>query len=77
VARPGAEKQEPGLVALDNGDQTVFKLLAVSDGSTAKVDSKELDMARDYLLKNYGQADFSAYVAQLRANADVYIRPER
>jgi len=64
------------LVSLDNGDQVVFTLLGVKEGTVSSVDPKELDMARDYLAKNAGQAEFAAYVAQLREQADVYVKSE-
>ena len=63
------------LVSLDNGDQAVFTLLEVKEGSAGSVDPKELDMARDYLAKNAGQREFAAFVEQLRDEADVSMKP--
>jgi hypothetical protein len=70
-------KPNPGLVALETGERIVFNVLAVTDGATAKVDAKELEMAKDYLGKNAGQRDLSAYVAQLRATGDVFIKTKQ
>ena len=69
------DKQPPELVELDNGDQLIFKLVSIKDGSAEKVEVKELEMAREFLQKNIGQSEFAAMVGQLRAQADVYLKP--
>lgn len=71
-------KGHPGffLAEFDNGDQALIGLLSVSDGDIAGVDPKELEMARDYLSKNFGQRDFAAYVEQLREDVKVHIRAQ-
>lgn len=74
---PVAGKNDAGRVEMDNGDQIVFNVLEVKDGSLAAVDPKEQEMARDYMARNAGQGEFSAFLAQLRAQSDVYVKPAR
>jgi peptidyl-prolyl cis-trans isomerase D len=75
---PGGDKKGGlGRVEMENGDQIVFNLLEVKEGATASVDPKELEMARDYMARNAGQGEFVAFLAQLRAQSDVYIKPAR
>jgi peptidyl-prolyl cis-trans isomerase D len=76
LAPSKAGKAGAALAELDTGDQVVFSLLGVTDGSVGTVDPKELDMARAYLAKGAGQSEFAAFVTQLREHADVYIKPQ-
>lgn len=71
-----AGKPNAALAELDNGDQLVFSLLGLTEGSVSTVDAKELDMARDYLAKGAGQSEFGAFVTQLREQADVHVKPQ-
>ena len=71
--RPVGGKPNPLLAALDNGEQAVFLLTEVKDGTLASVDPKELEMAKDYLVKNGGQAQFNAYLDYLRNKTGVKV----
>ncbi len=71
--RPVGGKPSAALAALDNGEQVVFILTEVKDGLLASVDPKELEMAKDYLAKNAGQAEFNAYLDYLRAKIGVEV----
>ncbi|QFY42852.1 peptidylprolyl isomerase [Candidatus Methylospira mobilis] len=64
---------EPVQAALNNGDQIIFRLIAVKDGDLNKIDPKELEMASEYLQKKTAQDDFDGWVDQLRVNADVHV----
>jgi peptidyl-prolyl cis-trans isomerase D len=66
-------KPTPVLTGLDNGAQTLFVLTDVKDGSLAAVDAKEIEMAKDYLARNSGQAELEAYLDVLRAQTKVKI----
>ena len=65
------------MLTLEGGDQVLFRLLAVKDGSSKGVEAKELDMAKEFLQKNVGQDEFAAFVEQLRVGTDVYIKPQQ
>jgi peptidyl-prolyl cis-trans isomerase D len=69
-------KPVPGSAELENGDQIVFAVLAVKDGTPAAVDAKEQESAREFLAKTEGQREFSSFVARLREIADVKVKPE-
>jgi peptidyl-prolyl cis-trans isomerase D len=69
-------KSVPGSAELENGDQIVFGVLAVKDGTPAAVDAKEQESAREFLAKTEGQREFSSFVARLREIADVKVKPE-
>ena len=71
--RPRGGKPSPLLASMENGEQVVFVLTEVKDGSAASVDPKELEMAKDYLSKNAGQAEFNAYLDYLRDQMGVKI----
>jgi peptidyl-prolyl cis-trans isomerase D len=68
-----AGKPIPALAALENGGQILFVLAEVKDGSLASVDPKELEMAKDYLAKNAGQAELNAFLGHLREQAKVKV----
>ncbi|WP_045225804.1 SurA N-terminal domain-containing protein [Methyloterricola oryzae] len=72
-----AGNARPERLVLENGDQVLFRVLAVKDGTTQSVDPKELEMATEYLQKNMGQEEYAAFVEQLRVGADVYIKPQQ
>lgn len=63
--------------AIDNGDQIIFRLVAVNDGELSKVDAKEQEMAFDYLQKKAAQNEYEAWVDQLRENSDVNITAKK
>jgi len=71
--RPSGGKSSASLATLDNGEQAVFALTEVKDGTLASVDPKELEMAKDYLGKNAGQAEFNAYLDYLRGKIGVEV----
>lgn len=73
--RPAQNQATPERVALENGEQVIFNLIEIKDGTIASVDPKELEMARDFLRKNQGQDEFQAYVAQMREKAKVHVKP--
>jgi peptidyl-prolyl cis-trans isomerase D len=63
----------PVQTALGNGDQIIFRLIAINDGELNKVDSKEQEMALDYLQKKTAQDEFDTWVDQLRTKSDVHV----
>jgi peptidyl-prolyl cis-trans isomerase D len=63
-------------IELANGDQMVLKLLEIKDGGGDK-DGKEAAAVRDSLARSIAQTEAMAFFAALRAEADVYIRPQR
>jgi peptidyl-prolyl cis-trans isomerase D len=75
AVRPTAEQPVFSTVELENGDQVIFKLIAVKDGAS-QGEPKEMETARQFLVKNAAQREFSSFVAQLRELADVYVKPE-
>ena len=75
VAPSKAGKAGAAVAELDNGDQVVLSVIGLTEGSVSSVDPKELDMARAYLAKGAGQSEFGAIMAQLREQADVYVKP--
>jgi len=75
TARPAAGQPAVSTVELENGDQIVFRLIAVKDGAS-QGDPKEAETARQFLAKNAAQREFSSFVAQLRKLADVYVKPD-
>ncbi|MDD5036746.1 MAG: SurA N-terminal domain-containing protein [Methylococcaceae bacterium] len=73
-AQPPREgKPSFALTSGEKGEQIVFHLLEVKDGSTAAVDPKELEKAKDYLSKNAGEAEFDLFLKQLRVKSKVHI----
>ena len=73
---PQGGKPRPALASLENGGQVVFVLAEVKDGSTASVEPKELAMAKQYLAKNAGQAELTAYLDFLREKAKVQVNAQ-
>ncbi len=71
--RPMGGKPKPALVSLDNGEQAIFLLNEVKDGTLATVDPKELTMAKDYLARNAGQSEFNAFLDYLREKTGVKV----
>ncbi len=68
-----AGKPSPALATLEDGGQVLFVLTEVKDGTLAAVDPKELDMAKDYLAKNAGQAELNAFLEHLRGQSKVKV----
>ncbi|CAG0967034.1 Peptidyl-prolyl cis-trans isomerase D [Anaerolineae bacterium] len=73
---PQGGKSSPAFATLENGEQVVFVLAEVKDGTVASVDPKELAMAKQYLAKNTGQAEFTAYLDFLREKAKVKVNAQ-
>ena len=71
--RPTGGKPNPLVATLENGEQAVFLLTEVKDGTLASVDPKELEMAKDYLVKNGGQVQFNAFLDYLRNKMGVKV----
>lgn len=71
--RPVGGKLNPSLAALADGQQVIFVLMDVKDGTLAAVDPKELAMAKDYLVKNAGKSEFDAYLDFLRVKTGVEV----
>lgn len=66
-------KPNPALAELQDGGQILFVLTEVKDGTLASVDSKELEMAKEYLARNAGQTELNAFLGSLREQAKVKI----
>ncbi len=62
-----------GIARLANGDQAVFELISVTDGSAADVDSEELARERDNLQQMRGRDYYDRLVKDLRSRADVTV----
>lgn len=73
---PQGGKPSLALAGLDDGSQILFALFEVKDGSLASVDPKELEMAKEYLAKNAGQAELNAFLEHLRQRAKVKVDGE-
>lgn len=76
ASKPKENKLVSGVVALDDGGQAVYQLKAVIEPSP-KADDKELEMIRNYLVNASGQAQFTAWVAELRKTMDVKVTPSK
>lgn len=68
---PAQGKSTPHLTTLDDGTQVVFVLTEVKDGALASVDPKELEMAKQYILKNSSQTELHAALELLREKTGV------
>jgi peptidyl-prolyl cis-trans isomerase D len=66
-------KPNPQLATLQDGSQVLFVLTEVKDGSIAAVDPKELEMAKEYLLRNAGQSELNAFLEGLRTQTKIKI----
>ena len=58
-------------VRLDNGDQAVFELITIKDGSTEGMDKQQLERERANLQRLKGRDYFERLVADLRSRANV------
>jgi peptidyl-prolyl cis-trans isomerase D len=72
------EVLRPTRVELENGDQVVLRVVAIYPGSVPSgLDrDKQLEMARQFLMRDAGQREFSALIAQLRKSAEIYVKPD-
>ncbi|HWP00271.1 MAG TPA: SurA N-terminal domain-containing protein [Methylococcus sp.] len=73
-----AEVLRPTRVELENGDQVVLRVVAIHPGSVPSGSDrdKQLEMARQFLMRDAGQREFAALITQLRKGAEVYIKPD-
>ncbi|BBA34540.1 peptidyl-prolyl cis-trans isomerse D [Methylocaldum marinum] len=76
AARPASEQPVVATVELENGDQAVFKLIAVKEDAPQEEAKEAETAARQFLVKTNAQREFSSFVAQLRELADVYVKPQ-
>lgn len=76
AARPAPDQPVVATVELENGDQAIFKLIAVKEGAPQGDATEAETAARQFLAKNSAQREFSSFVAQLRELADVYVKPQ-
>ncbi len=71
AAKPLAEKTTVITVSEPSGAQTVVNLLAVTEGVMTEADKAKQDLAKTNMAKAFGQAEFSATLDSLQANAEI------
>ncbi|HEX6549103.1 MAG TPA: hypothetical protein VF117_00340, partial [Gammaproteobacteria bacterium] len=74
--QPTAKAPVIEAVALDDGDQAVFVVSDVKPGDFASMDKQQAQMTRRDLMRMNSQAEFAAYVANLRQQAKIKINRE-
>lgn len=55
------------------GEQIIALLESVADGDSGKVESRELEMAKEFLTKAAGEGQLEAYLLSLRSRAEVKV----
>lgn len=60
-----------GVAKLENGDQVVFELISVIDGTMADIEDEQLSRERDNLQQMRGRDYYDRLVQDLRSRADV------
>lgn len=73
AAHPAARHPVIESVALDGGDQAVFILSDVKPGDLTSMDKQHAQMSSRDLMRMNAQAEFAAYVANLRQHAKIKI----
>ncbi|HEX5339743.1 MAG TPA: SurA N-terminal domain-containing protein [Gammaproteobacteria bacterium] len=73
AAHPAAKSPLIGTAALDAGDQAVFILSDVKPGTTDGMDKQQAQTAGRDLMRMNAQAEFAAYLANLRQHVKVEI----
>lgn len=73
---PSGNKPVIEAVALDGGDQAAFILSDVKPGDLGSMSKQQAQMTRRDLMRMNSQAEFAAYVANLRQHAKVKINRE-
>jgi peptidyl-prolyl cis-trans isomerase D len=73
---PAAKRPVVESVALADGDQAVFILSDVKPGNLAGMDKEHAQMSTRDLMRANGQAEFAAYLANLRQHAKIKINRE-
>ncbi|MDM7323074.1 MAG: SurA N-terminal domain-containing protein [Gammaproteobacteria bacterium] len=71
VGRPTADAPLVGSVRLGNGDMAVVRVLSVKDGDPAALDEGERHAIREELRQNVGIGELSAFIAHLKARAEI------
>jgi len=66
-----SEASSYGIAKLDNGDQVVFELLSVSDGSAVDIEDEQLAREKANLQQMRGRDYYDRLVQDLRSRADV------
>lgn len=73
---PRGGRASPLTAKLETGDLALFRVNEVKEGTTTTVEPKELEMAKDYLVKNEGQGELNAYMETLRQKIKVQINAQ-
>jgi hypothetical protein len=76
AAAPAGEDATLGRASLGNGDEAVFRLSRVVPGEVAGLSQEEKQSQREALARREGAAQLTAYVQQLRADADIVIKQD-
>lgn len=76
VGRPTADAPLVGSVRLGSGDMAVVRVLSVKDGDPAALDEAERLAIREELRRNIGTGELSAFIAHLRARAEITQRQD-
>ncbi|HET19763.1 MAG TPA: peptidylprolyl isomerase [Chromatiales bacterium] len=71
VGRPSAETPLVGSVRLASGDMAVVRVLSVKDGDPAAMDETERLAIMDELRQSVGLGELSAFIAHLKARAEI------
>ncbi len=72
VVKPSAEATFTGFTA-QNGNYIVVKVTAVNDGNPADASAEDRDGLQSFLARNNGTSELQAFIASLRADADIEI----
>ncbi|NQY27518.1 MAG: SurA N-terminal domain-containing protein [Piscirickettsiaceae bacterium] len=72
VVKPNDEATLTGFTA-QNGNYIVVKVTAVNDGNPAEASSEDRDGLQSFLMRNNGVSELQAFIASLRADADIEI----
>lgn len=72
MTKPSANATFSGFTA-NNGNYIVVKLTAVNDGDPADATAQDRDGLRSYLTSTHGTSELRAFMASLKADADIKI----
>jgi hypothetical protein len=75
-APPPAGSPRYGTATLGNGDAAIWTITAVQSGTLAALAQDERQREFDQARERAALADAMAYIAALRANADVDVNPQ-
>ncbi len=76
AGRPAADAPLATSVRLATGDMAVIRVLSVTDGDPAAVDASERLAIMDEMRQNLGMNELSAFIAHLRARAEITQRQD-